>query len=1087
MTQPAQCRDCGAPIPAATPRGLCARCLLTLGLAEEEIPTHNDAIEGTAVFDPSASPLGVKFHYFGDYELIEEIARGGMGIVYKARQISLNRPVALKLISAGTLATEDLVKRFKAEAEAAACLSHPNIVPIYEIGEHQGQHYFSMELIEGPNLRQALDGRRGGSHQSSVISDQSKGGPGSLNRDHWPLIADNWSLITSVKLLSTLARAVHYAHQRGVLHRDLKPGNILLDAQGEPHLTDFGLAKLVQKESTLTHTHAVLGTPAYMAPEQARGDTKEVTTAADVYGLGAVLYETLTGSPPFGGGTSLETIRQVLEQEPRRPSIFNPGVDRDLETICLKCLSKEPERRFASAEALADDLERWLRHEPIQARPSTTFERVRKWVRRRPAIAALTTGLAMAFVIGLAGVTWQWRRAQSEWNRAEGTARELRENLYAADMGLAFQAWEADREQHARDLLEKWHPKDNADAPGFEWRYLYGLTRPSEIFAFRGSREVAGSAVDVVGSALSPGDRFLAAGSIDGRINIWDFERRQILKTLEVPSGIIYSAAFSPNGQMLATTLASSDTNANGLIYLWATPTFTLKHKLRGHTNMTTGVVFSPDSQLLASVSGYPYNANDVAEIFLWDLSSGTKRSHLTGHNSSVGLAVTFSPDGQWLATPHGDGLIRIWSVEAGRIVQTLEGHRGLVFGVKFSPDGTRLASGGIDHSVRLWQLGVRPTGEIIGRHNGPVYDVAFSPDGTHLVSGSLDTTARLWDLEHREEVHRFRGHSDRVWRISFAAEGRQIVTGSWDGSVRVWLTDAVNRSGSEVFPYPGAGVCAISPDDRWIIWNETFWSLQGMTNLGKITGGAWSFTPDGQQFVTIGSEPGLQVWSVDEGKPRHLRAVTTPMNLSGWPSFSPDGKRLAVVGQKTHCVIWATDSWEEIGSVQEADLAINGQGFSPDGQWLATAFEDGRVRLWHAHDRSPGPLLTGPSHIRPVLAFSPDGRWLATGGLDRTVRLWDLATREAYDLRGDSGWFSSLGFSRDGRTLAGGTLNGEVKLWNVASRREMMTLKGHATVVDTVAFSSDGRLLASTGGETLRLWHAPLLGDAESAGGGGR
>jgi len=274
----------------------------------------------TQVAAPSTPVAGTKLRYFGDYELLEEIARGGMGVVFKARQISLNRLVALKLISAGALASEDLVKRFKAEAEAAASLSHPNIVPIHEIGEHEVRHYFSMGLIEGPNLREALSRRRNGSNQLSVFSNQSPGRPKELNTEHWPLN-------TSAKLVSTIASAVHYAQQRGVLHRDLKPSNILLDAQGEPHLTDFGLAKLIQKESTLTHTHAVLGTPAYMSPEQARGDTKDVTTAADVYGLGAVLYEALTGSPPFGGGTSMETIRQVLDQEPRRPSVLNPSVD----------------------------------------------------------------------------------------------------------------------------------------------------------------------------------------------------------------------------------------------------------------------------------------------------------------------------------------------------------------------------------------------------------------------------------------------------------------------------------------------------------------------------------------------------------------------------------------------------------------------------------------------------------------------------------------------------------------------------------------------------------------------------------------
>src|SRR5262249_8026834 len=386
MTGPL-CAECGAEIPVDSPEGLCTRCLLVAGLKPAADPSETAAADLQSLLAKPASPLGVKLHYFGDYELLEEGARGGMGAVFRVRQISLKRIVALKLISAGVLATPDVVKRFKAEAEAAASLSHPNIVPIYEIGEHQGQHYFSMAFIEGPNLREGLS-----QNPKSEIRNPKSARIGGFEPRR------------AARLVSTIARAVHYAHQRRVLHRDLKPGNILLDRQGEPHLTDFGLAKLLQKESTLTHTHAQMGTPAYMSPEQARGEAKAVTTATDVYGLGAVLYETLTGGPPFAGGTSWETIRHVLEQEPRAPSVFNPEVDRDLETICLKCVEKEPQRRYGSAELLAEDLERWLRHEPIQARPVTAVTRVTKWMRRKPVIAALVVSLNLIFLLGLAGV-----------------------------------------------------------------------------------------------------------------------------------------------------------------------------------------------------------------------------------------------------------------------------------------------------------------------------------------------------------------------------------------------------------------------------------------------------------------------------------------------------------------------------------------------------------------------------------------------------------------------------------------------------------------------------------------------------------
>src|SRR5438552_4511928 len=385
------CRKCGAEIFADAPEGLCTACLFETGLDLLARPSvaagERGSVENTETSDANAAPHIKKAPRpaktpakFGDYELVEEIGRGGQGVVYRAHQKSLNRTVALKVIGLGHWATEAHLKRFRREAEAAASLEHPGIVPIHEVGEREGTCYFSMGFIEGDQL-------------DAVVRRE----PMSVRR--------------AAELIAKVARTVHYAHEHHILHRDIKPGNILLDQEGEPHLTDFGLARLVETESTVTRTMEVLGTPSYMAPEQAVGNDAAITSATDVYGLGAVLYQLLTGHPPFAGGTTYETIKLLVDTEPRQPRLWNPKIDRDLSTISLKCLEKDPKRRYSSAFALAEDLEHWLKHEPIRARRTGVFTHARKWVRRKPAIAAVITlslGLAVA-------ITWNVWKSESDF------------------------------------------------------------------------------------------------------------------------------------------------------------------------------------------------------------------------------------------------------------------------------------------------------------------------------------------------------------------------------------------------------------------------------------------------------------------------------------------------------------------------------------------------------------------------------------------------------------------------------------------------------------------------------------------------
>src|SRR5881275_3109746 len=381
------CPKCGAEIPADAPEGGCPGCLLATGLgllpdapvAAGDNGGSAENVEANAAVAASHSKKAARAAKMpgelGDYELLEEVGRGGQGVVFRARQKSLNRTVALKVISLGQWASTAHLKRFRREAEAAASLDHPSIVPIYEVGEREGACYFSMKFVEGGQLDEVV-----------------KRAPISIRQ--------------AAELIAKVARTVHYAHEHGILHRDIKPGNILLDTKGEPQLTDFGLARLVEAESTVTRTVEVMGTPSYMAPEQAAGEYTKLSNATDVYGLGAVLYQLLTDHPPFAGGTTYETIKLLLDTEPRQPRLLNPKIDRDLSTICLKCLEKDPQRRYPSALALAEDLERWLKHEPIRARRTGVFTHARKWVRRNPSIAAMTATL-LALAVPLGVVIWK--------------------------------------------------------------------------------------------------------------------------------------------------------------------------------------------------------------------------------------------------------------------------------------------------------------------------------------------------------------------------------------------------------------------------------------------------------------------------------------------------------------------------------------------------------------------------------------------------------------------------------------------------------------------------------------------------------
>ncbi len=494
-------------------------------------------------FPPATSSGG---RQFGDYQLLEEVGRGGMGVVYRARQISLNRIVAIKMLVARPFAVPELEERLHLEAEAAAGLSHPNIVTIYDFGECDDQFYFSMEYVEGRSLAE-------------------------LTRHH------SLAPTQAAQYLKTVAEAVHHAHEHGILHRDLKPSNILVDLHDQVKVTDFGLAKRLGTDSELTLTGQLVGSPNYLSPEQAAGRHRALTVRSDVYSLGAVLYQLLTARPPLVGESLQETLVQIREKEAPSPRLLSTGVPRDLETICLKCLQKEPGRRYDSAQALAADLGRFLERKPILARPVSAAGRVWRWCRRNPALAGALVGCALAVVVGFIGIAWQWRRAEAE-------ARVAQRSLYGADMLVAQQALEQSDVGRAKELLDRHRPRGKAesrkqkaetDLRGWEWRYLWSQCQSDERFTlFRGSNAVTALAFSADGTRL-------AVRRDPSTVMLWDVQAQRVMS--EHPASPWFKAlAASPSGQLLA--WGTRESNGSPSVLLWDVALQREVARL-GHTN----------------------------------------------------------------------------------------------------------------------------------------------------------------------------------------------------------------------------------------------------------------------------------------------------------------------------------------------------------------------------------------------------------------------------------------------------------------------------------------------------------------------
>jgi WD40 repeat protein/serine/threonine protein kinase len=1038
----------------------------------------------------------------GPYKLLQQIGEGGMGVVYMAEQEHpVRRRVALKIIKPG-LDSKQVVARFEAERQALAMMDHLHIAKVLDAGTTDtGRPYFVMELVHGVPITQFCD-------------------------DHQLTPRERLQLFVPV------CQAIQHAHQKGIIHRDIKPSNVLVtlhDDKPVPKVIDFGVAKAIEQrltEKTLfTQFGAWVGTFEYMSPEQAQMNDLGVDTRSDIYSLGVLLYELLTGSTPLERERLRQAALDVLvklikEEEPPRPSVrlsssnnlpkiaaarkTEPAklaklVRGEIDWIVMKCLEKNRSRRYETANGLARDVERYLHDEPVEACPPSAGYRLRKFARkyRMPmtVAAAFALLLVVATVVAWLLAAWalaetrrandraleassQWEAAQQaegkakeEAARAQKAEQERYRQWYAATSHAMQQAWDSGQVVRLRTLLAE---TERYPDRGFEWYYFQRLCH-LELQTFIGHR----AAVTAV--SWSPDGKRLATGSKDGTAKVWDAASGQVLLTFHGHTGRVATVCWSPDGKWLAT--GSEDFTAK----VWEAATGRELLNLKGHRNMVTCLCWSPDGKRLATASG-----DQTAKV--WETAGGRELFTFEGHKgpgfTSAVLSVSWSPDSKQLATGSNDGTAKVWEASSGHELRTLRRQTGPIRSVCWSPDGKWLATGSDDGTVRVWDVAEFSANSATGReplalkgHASEVLSVSWSPDSKQLATGSADGTAKVWDVDSERVKLTVKGHTNEVLCVSWSPDGKRLATGSQDGTAKVWeavgglelrtLKGHSHMVHSVCWSPDGKRLATGSHDDTAKIWETAscreLFTLRGHRH--HVTSTSWS--PDGKRLATGSWDLTAKLWDAAGGQP--LRTLEGHTSFIRSVSWSPDGKWLATGSNDGTAKIWDPVRGEKPITLQGHTGGIPTVAWSPDGKWLATGSEDRTAKIWEAASGRELFTLKGHTDLIESVSWSPDGKWLATGSEDGTTKIWEIAGHRArFTLKGHTGPVWSVSWSIDNKRLATGSRDGTAKIWDAASGRQLLNLQGHTSGVWSVSWSPDGKRLATGSADgTAKVWEA--------------